>query len=117
MEKIRGLLCVFLVISIFNTVLLVGCTSKPSGRFGGREGISADFPKNRQFQFNKSMNLTEEDRQEMMEERQQLAIEVCKDKNEGDACQLQTHMNESSGICKIMDKNLVCTIDRLMGQR
>lgn len=53
----------------------------------------------------------------MMEERQQLAIESCKDKNEGDACQFQGRMGESGGICKIMDEELVCTMDRPMRQR
>ena len=110
---------------VLSTFLLVGCSSKPSDRFQKREGIPSDFPRDRQF--NRSINLTEEERQqrgnfsrgmfdeeqrqEMMEERQQIAIGACAGKNEGDACQLQARMSESEGICKFMDENLVCTMD------
>lgn len=102
---------------MLGTFLLSGCSSETGSRFQKRGDVSADFPRDRQFQFNRTMNITEEDRQEMMEERQQLAIESCKDKNEGDACQFQGRMGESGGICKIMDEELVCTMDRPMRQR
>lgn len=114
MSRIITIALCLLVLSSF---LLAGCSSEPSDRFQKREGISADFPRDRQFQFNSSMNLTEEDKQGMMEERQQQMIEACEGKNEGDACQLQARMGESGGICKFMDENLVCTMDRGMKQR
>ena len=114
MSRIITIALCLLVLSSF---LLVGCSSEPSSRFQKREGISANFPRDGQFQFNRSMNISEEDRQEMMEERQQLAIEACKDKDDGDACQLQARMGESDGICKFIDEDLVCIMDRGMRQR
>ena len=115
--KKRGLLCIFLMISMLSTVLLSGCSYETDSRFQRRAGDSADFPRDRQFQFNGSMNLTEEKRQQMFEERQQKMIEACEGKNEGDVCQFQVRMGKSGGICKIMDENLVCTMDRPMRQR
>ena len=61
------------------------------------------------FNREKFMNLTEEERQKMMQERQQIAMDACMEKVEGDECLIKSSMGEMKGKCIIMDKDLVCT--------
>jgi len=113
MSKIITIAICILVLSTF---LLAGCSSETDSRFQKRSGDSADFPRDRQFQPNRTMNITEEEMQKLFEERQQKSIESCKDKNEGDNCQLEGPQGQMEGICKIMEENLACTTDRPIGQ-
>ena len=66
------------------------------------------------------MNISNEERQAMIKERQQDMIEACNGKNEGDACTMESRMREMEGTCKIMEENLICMMDmpdRSMGPR
>lgn len=46
------------------------------------------------------MNMSEEERQQMMEARMQTAITACHDKAEGDACTMQGPGGDMTGTCK-----------------
>lgn len=105
MKKII-LIIIFLTLS---SVILTGCFSTEQRRFpqrGGFQGMS-----------DRAMNISEEERQQMFEERQKQGIEACQGKNEDDSCQFEGPMGGIEGTCKIMDENLVCTTDRPMRQR
>lgn len=91
--KKRMLLMIFLILGI---VIILGCSSTKSNTRDRKE-------------FGRGLNLTEEERQQMFEEMQQIATEACQDRNEGDDCVFETPRGEMNGICKILDKNLVCT--------
>ncbi len=97
MKKIR-LLMIFLILSIS---IISGCSSD-----------RADF---RDSSFGRGANMTEEQRQKMMEERQQKIVEACQEKNEEDSCILESPRGGIEGFCKMMDGNLVCTMDRPEG--
>ena len=98
-------ICLLMVLLILSISLLVGCSSNQN--FRDRQGMG----------FDREFNLTEEERQQMFEERQQQAINSCQGKNEGDSCTFNGPTEDVDGICKTMDENLVCAIDRPMGER
>ncbi len=93
------LLMVFLMVYV---VIFSGCSDRPDFRDG---------------QFGRGANITEEQRQQMFEERQQKAIEACQEKNEGDGCILESPRGDIEGNCKILDENLICETERPMRQR
>ena len=107
MKRINGILLLSLL--LLGMIITSGCSSNEQRRFPQREGFQGmpDVP----------INISEEERQQMFEERLQKAIEACQGKNEGDSCQFEEHIGDLSGICKIMDENLVCITDRPMRQR
>ena len=53
----------------------------------------------------------------MFEERQQIAIEACEGRKEGDKCILENPRGEMEGTCQKIDDNLACNFDRQMEQR
>ncbi len=96
--KKTALLIFFLMLS---AAIVIGCSSNRLNRgYGPR----------------RNLNMTEEERQQMFGEMQQKAIESCKDKNEGDSCQLESPRGEISGVCNLREENLVCTSDIPMRQ-
>ena len=61
--------------------------------------------------------MSEEERRQIFEERQQKAIESCQDKNEDDSCMISSPRGEIEGSCKIQDENLMCLTERPMRQQ
>jgi hypothetical protein len=106
MKKINGifLFCVFFLA----VIILSGCSYNEQKRFSQREGF--------QGMSNRAINITEEQRQQLFEERQRQAIEVCQGKNEGDSCIYESPRGEIQGACKIMNNSLACTTNRPMRQ-
>ena len=54
------------------------------------------------------MDLSEDERQQMMQERQQIAIDACMEKAEGDECLIESPRGEMKGECIIRNENLMC---------
>ena len=106
--RMKIILTVFISLLILS-LFLVGCSSDEGKRFQG--GPRGDFPGDRDFRLNKSMNMSDEERQAMMEERQQNMIEACSGKNEGDKCQIQSPRGEMGGVCKTIDDDIICTMN------
>jgi len=91
-----------------------GFEDRRPGNFS-REDIQRPFEEGQQrIRLN---NLSEEEMQQLFEERQQKAIEACDGKDEGENCIFENVRGETEGICKMMDDNLICTIERPMGPR
>jgi len=86
------------------TTIFIGCSAKQ------KDNQHIQRPRMNQ-------NLTEEERQQFLQERQQKAIEACDGKDEGENCIFESPMGEMEGICKMMDNNLFCTLERPMGTR
>lgn len=104
------IICLLLIVGL----LLAGCSSNDE-KFPRRQG---DYPKGMPIGFNESMNITNEERQAMMDERQQQMMDACDEKNEGDVCQFPAIMgSEMEGTCKYQDEEMVCMIDRPMRER
>lgn len=59
-----------------------------------------------------TMNISDEERQQMMEARMQTAITACRDKAEGDACTMTAggSRGNMTGTCKTQNGNLTCSI-------
>jgi hypothetical protein len=57
-------------------------------------------------------NMTDEQRQHLLIDRQKTAQDACNGKNEGDTCQMKSPRGEMEGSCTLLDSNLLCTVDR-----
>lgn len=64
-----------------------------------------------------AMNMSEEERQQMMEARMQTATAACQDKAEGDACAMQGSGGDMTGTCKTGrdGSGLMCNVMRGSG--
>lgn len=88
-------------------LLLAGCSSKLDKQSQRKPG---EFPRNGSFGFNRSMNFTDESRQAMFQERQQQMIDACKEKEEGDTCNMPSMRGlDVEGICNFQNESLLCT--------
>jgi len=117
MIKLKIIMQTIITVLLIFVILLAGCSSKTdNNRNQPMQMGPDDFPEDRA-QFNRSMNLTDEEMKQQFEEMQQKAIDACTGKNEGDACQFQGPMDESNGTCKISDGELACAIVRPMRQQ
>jgi hypothetical protein len=56
----------------------------------------------------KSLPWFEEQRNEMMQERQEITKQSCENKQEGDSCTFQSPRGESEGVCMLSEDQLVC---------
>ena len=67
---------------------------------------------NRPFQpngrYNRTSNLTEEQRQAIMSQLRQAALDACAGKGEGEECTLQSPMGERTGNCTITGNETLC---------
>ena len=78
-----------IIIIIMGLVFLLGCHS-------------------RNFKRDRFMNLTEEEKQEMIQERQQTMIDTCEDKNGGDICSIESPRGSIEGLCTLRNESLLC---------
>lgn len=101
---------------ILMIIIIIGCSSQKSN-IHNRQGFLRNQNMSSGQWSGRNLNLTEEERQKLFEERQQKAIESCRDKNEGDKCLFENPQGEIEGKCKTIDNKLVCTPDRPMRQR
>lgn len=86
---------------VLSIIITSGCSSNNQ----------RNYPQRGNFQ-----DMTEEERQQMFEERQQKMIDACEGKDEGDVCTIESPRGETEGTCEIIDNNLICTMDMPMGQ-
>ena len=107
-----------LVLLIFSVILMQGC-SKSNGDFQGRRDFSGErpFPGGMNRSQLPGGNLSEEERQQMFEERQQEMVEACTGKSEGDSCVIESPRGSTEGKCNLVDDNLACAFDRPEMQR
>jgi hypothetical protein len=126
MRKVSNLLLVFILLAV---IIISGCSSANQGNFPQRGDFQDLSEEERQQMMEERQrngfggmpgapgNMTEEERQQMFEERQQMMIDSCQGKNEGDSCQFESPMGDMEGTCMVMEENLVCTTNRPPGQR
>ena len=110
------IIAVVLIASIF----IMGCTSQGdqgqpatgpggNGSFGpGFGGMGGGF-RNGTGGFG---NLTPEQRQQMMAQRQQQAMDACNGKAQGDSCGISFGNRTTSGTCKTVNATLECGFSR-----
>jgi hypothetical protein len=102
--KIDLLFCLLCILFI------LGCSKAPSYR-----GRWSNFTEEQRL--NRFGNLSSEERRQMIEQRQQAAIESCSEKSEGDSCTLENSRGTIEGICKVIEDNLICATEREIPQR
>ena len=103
-----------IIILFLLSIIIAGCLNEQKSGFVQRRG---DFPAGWGRFPGDISNLTEEQRQQMFEERQQISIEACKDKSEGESCMLESPRAEMEGVCEMGEENLVCTFSQQMRPR
>ena len=82
----KGIIALIIAVLVLN----IGCSSKT------------------EFNRERFANISEEERQEMMQERMQVSIDACKDKVEGDVCSITSPRGDIEGKCTIQEENMVC---------
>jgi hypothetical protein len=104
-------------------ILITGCTSSNNvtgnnaaapiqrNTFSNRSGFQNEF-QNR----SRNTNLSDEERQKLMQEREKSAIDACNGKADGDSCTIQNSVGEISGTCNMQQDNLICILTRNSNQ-
>ena len=77
--------------------IFTACSSEPQYEKG-------NFP-------GKYREMSEEERQLIQEERQQIAITACAEKGEGESCVTENQRGDVEGSCQIQEDNLICVFD------
>jgi hypothetical protein len=95
-------------LSLAGALLLSGCTTGQQDNAGWNPDAGGpDFGPGG----NPGGNMTEEERQAMLEERMRAAAEACAGKGEGDACSMQGFGGGSmDGTCATSDAGISCTV-------
>jgi len=113
----KNILTLFFVLIMLAISVLSGCNSG-NPNFSGRQGLGpAALQGGWQSNRTRGFNLTEEERQNMINQRQLLAVESCQGKNEGDNCHITDPGRNVSGVCSYRNSTLVCAPNRPMRQR
>ena len=107
MKKINALL---IILSIATIIIISGCTSN-NQTTSSQSGKNAPTESNNRFRGGIRNNLTEEERQQMIEARTQLMMKACENKKENDACTMQSQRGEITGVCKNQNEKLVCAAE------
>ena len=89
--KLFKLVVLLILIVIINT----GCSDRRRS-FDGRERFG---------------NMTDEQREQMMRERQKLATQACEGKAEGATCIMESPRGSSEGTCMLQDDKLLCVFE------
>ena len=88
----------FAVLAILISIIILGCAAKDG--VIARPGFGAN---RRQLE-----NLTDEQRQQMIEQRTQMMQAACKGKNINEPCEMQSQRGQRAGTCKSMDDKIIC---------
>lgn len=83
---------IILIIALFSTVIISCSENRPPPGPRGWQG----------------MNISDEQRAQMMAEIQQKAAEACQGKNEGDLCELESPRGMINGSCQAIENSLIC---------
>ncbi len=86
---------------IICSLILIGCQETESD---STENTDHDW-KNSPSEIN---DINEEQRQNMLEEREQIAQQACDEKTKGDLCIIENPMGEMQGTCSIINNDLTC---------
>ncbi len=73
-----------------------------------------EFNRTKNFSINFSAN---QSRDQMFGEMQEAAVQACQNKNQGEACAIQTPRAEIEGNCTLQNTSLVCIIQGRPGAR
>ena len=115
-----------LLLTIITAIIIIGCTPNTS------ESVqSQSYPlenNNIQTQANPKVNnnpiktnnsrgrnfgnMTDEQRQQMMQQRMQMMELACQDKSEGDSCAMKSQRGDRTGTCKTQNGKLLCSTGR-----
>jgi hypothetical protein len=102
MMKFTTFPLVLIAFLLISSIILSGCTASNTS------SITNNSSRQHQWQNRTMTNLTEEQRQQMINERQQLAISACQNKMENDSCVMQGQRGNFTGTCKIQENLLIC---------
>ena len=102
------------ILFMLSILIISGCSSNNEPSYQSNNTNPAyekgdGAARNNQFGTGRKNNLTQEERQQMIEARMQLAKTACQDKTEGDACAIQGQRGEINGTCKNQNGVLMCT--------
>ena len=111
--KSKILIIILIVVSIFisacsNENEFRGRRFNPEERRGFMGNLSDEERQRMMEERSFRGNMSEEERQQMFEERQKMAMEACLDKREGDSCMQETPMGSREGKCSLIDEQLIC---------
>lgn len=119
MMKIDIMKILILFVLMSSSIALSGCTSNP-GEVSEQsnkimENKSGVLPQDMPYEEKRAMNLSDAERQKLMEERQQKLLEACNGKKEGDGCNFTGPRGEEAGTCNIQKDQLMCSPEGFRG--
>ena len=107
----KGFLSIGVV--LFLSFIFIGCSSMQNGRTW-QQGQNMPQWRNQNIsgQIPASRNLADEQRDQVIQEREQQAQDACVGKAEGDSCSIENPMGQMEGTCTQLDNKLVCFNER-----
>ena len=107
-ETKMGLKTFVIIGLILGIVVLAGCSSNQNKESSGDKNFRP-----RQNGDSKGLsNLTDEQRNEMMQERQEITKQPCEDKEEGDKCTIEGRTGQIDSTCEYQNDLLLCKMNR-----
>jgi PBP1b-binding outer membrane lipoprotein LpoB len=105
-----------ILIVLIISIILSGCSSQSESNIpnSDRGQQPPDFQRGQGF--NRTMNMTDEEREMRFAEMQKIAADACLNKEEGASCQITGSMRNSSGTCKNQEDKLICIMERPIRQ-
>ena len=101
---------------ILSGIIITACTSQNVSPTNTQFPPTSGVPSNDQGVTNRTGayrgNLSAADRQAMIQQRLQAAIDACTGKNVGDSCILASTRSNITGICKTYNETLECMSNR-----
>ena len=95
---------------ILGMIVLAGCSSNQNKESSGDKNFQP-----RQNGDSKGLsNLTDEQRNEMMQERQEMNKQSCENKQEGDKCIIEGRTGQIESTCEYQNDVLLCKMNRPM---
>jgi hypothetical protein len=98
---------------LFISISMFGCASNISQNIPNR---NQPFEYQRGRGYNRTMNISDEERHARVIELQKMAADACLDKDEGASCQINEGIRNRTGTCKTQEDTLTCTMERPVRQ-
>ena len=106
----RNISMLLIIVSLVSIIIISGCTS--SDRETAPIQGNGDYQNNNRQRAGNFGNLSEEQRQQFIEQRMQMMMAACQDKKDGDSCALQNQRGQRAGTCKAQQGKLMCSTVR-----
>jgi hypothetical protein len=135
-EKVKVHLCgkkmkttpiIIIIVLALSVILLISCSSENGNNNPNQQNrLNPDnFPRQRQFNnsgnmrggfqqnrtnFNRTMNISAEQRQQMTQQRLQQSTTACNGKSDGDSCTISSQRGDQTGTCRTQNNEFICNI-------